>query len=114
MADRLMEIDLIARDGAGYMLVVAEPPDRVGPRTWLRYLQRKARSYLGYVVSGELGRDFPDSVGRPVRIVLKTGTRPDRDAWRFLNRLRQVMAERGVRFDVTVAPERTVSQDAVD
>ena len=65
-------IDLVAEDpgSAGYVLVMVEDRGWGSEPDQLEQLRTKISLYASWILDGELGSQYPETVGRPVRIQL--------------------------------------------
>lgn len=64
-------IDLIAHEADGtVLLVMVEDRPWASDHDQANQLQEKINLYVGYVLDGSLAQQYPETVGRPVRIRL--------------------------------------------
>jgi len=97
-------IDFVASTDDGVVhLVMVEGREWNGSRERLHELRDKVEAYLEYALDGQLVRQYPALVGRPVRIELRTPTEPDMESWTFIGRLSERSMEFGIPIDVKVS-----------
>ena len=97
-------VDLIRVDAAAdevELLMLETRPWGSHPRQ-LEQLEAKFNSYLGYVQSGALARDYPQYVGRTVRFRLECASAPTGEAAAMLGAMRSFAESEGVRLSVEV------------
>jgi hypothetical protein len=68
----------------------------------LRQLEAKFNAYLGYVLDGYLGRDYPEYAGVDVCFQLDCAEAPRGDAERMLRAMQNFAEAEGIRFVVRV------------
>jgi len=66
----------------------------------LEQLEAKFNSYLGYVQSGALARDYPQYVGRTVRFRLECASAPTGDAAAMIGAMRDFAEREGIHLSV--------------
>lgn len=70
-------IDLVAQAADGtYLLVMIEERRWGADKNQAADLKAKINTYLGYMLDGNLFRDFPETLGKPVCIRLDCTERP--------------------------------------
>jgi hypothetical protein len=94
-------VDLIrpSPDGGVELLMLEERPWSSHPRQ-LAQLEEKLNSYLGYVQTGTLARDYPQYAEAAVRFRLECAAPPTEDAARMLSAIRDFCAQEGIAFEV--------------
>jgi len=94
-------IDLVAQEANGTVLLVM-----VEERHWgsdpeqASQLQAKINLYFGFVVDGNLARQYPETVGGRVRIRLDCVERPTRHFAHILTHAASQLAARAIDFQV--------------
>lgn len=98
-------IDLIHVDADSGDVVLTMLEERPWPDddTHLRQLEHKFNAYLGYVLDGYLGRDYPEYAEKKVCFRLECATAPGEREQPFLTAVRNYAAEQDIRFVVEVA-----------
>lgn len=98
-------VDLIARDAERdeVELLMLEERSWDGGSEQLRQIEGKFNSYLAYVQSGQLARDYPQYAGKPVRFRLECAEAPAGQAERMLSAMRDFAAGEGIAFVVSLA-----------
>jgi hypothetical protein len=84
------------------VLVMTESRPWTGDEAQLFQLQEKMNAYLSFALDGELTDTYPDLAGKPLKIVLETGTPPDSIALRFLEHVREQIAFQDIELAVHV------------
>jgi hypothetical protein len=69
-----------------------------GDGSHLVALQQKINQYLAFLENGQLLEEYPNAVGKPVRIDVVCKHQPDEGAERFLNQARDVIETAGLSF----------------
>ncbi len=83
-----------------FVFHIIEPREWTDLPTQLAQLRQKVRSYLTYVLDGDLVNDYPESIGRGISFRLDC-THPPRDqANRFVDKTAHTLDELGIRFVV--------------
>jgi hypothetical protein len=98
-------VDLIRLDAATdavELLMLETRPWGSDPRQ-LEQLEAKFNSYLGYVQSGALARDYPHYEGRGVRFRLECASAPAGDAAAMLGAMRDFAESEGIAFGVEIS-----------
>jgi hypothetical protein len=98
-------VDLIRLDAATdavELLMLETRPWGSAPRQ-LEQLEAKFNSYLGYVQTGALARDYPQYTGRRVRFRLECATAPAGDTAAMLGAMRDFAEGEGIAFALDVA-----------
>jgi hypothetical protein len=94
-------VDLIrpSPDGGVELLMLESRPWGSDPRQ-LAQLEEKLNSYLGYVQTGALVRDYPQYAKAAVRFRLECSAPPSEHAARMLSAMRDFCAQEGIAFEV--------------
>jgi hypothetical protein len=98
-------VDLIRLDAASdavELLMLETRPWGSDPRQ-LEQLEAKFNSYLGYVQTGALARDYPQYEGRRVRFQLECASAPSGDAAAMLGAIRDFAENEGIAFALEIA-----------
>jgi hypothetical protein len=103
---RVVDLIRLDPDADEVELLMLEPRPWGGDREQLRQLEAKFNSYLGYVQTGQLARDYPQYVGRRVRFRLECAAPPMGEAAGMLSAMREFAEREGVGFAVEVGAER--------
>jgi len=96
------KVDIVAlpRNRREVILLVADhlpwSDDEQGRLEHVYLLQEKLNSYLRYVESGELYRDFPDAKGRKVVFLVGHKHEIPEDVISLLERMREILADAGI------------------
>lgn len=99
-------LDLITVDGASGDVVLA----MIERRRWgaspdqLRQIEEKINRYLGYVLDGFLAEQYPQYVGKRVRIRLECAEAPRGTAVRFVEAATAAIEAQGIAFELSVTP----------
>lgn len=95
-------LDAFAHDARRGMLVLAMYENRPweGEDRQLFQLQEKLNAYVSFVLDGEMAEAFPDAVGRPVEIQLRTLHEPDEKAWGMIGQVREQLQLQHIGFEV--------------
>ena len=99
-----MIVDLIELDAASNRVVLA----MFERRPWgsvphqLRQIEEKINRYLGYVLEGHLGEQYPQYLGKAVRIRLDCVEEPHGEATRFVTAASHVIRQEGLEFLLNV------------
>jgi hypothetical protein len=93
-------VDLIRLDAAtdAVELLMLETRPWGGDPRQLEQLEAKFNSYLGYVQTGALARDYPQYAGRHVRFRLECASAPTGDAAAMLGAMRDFAEGEGIAF----------------
>jgi len=97
-------VDLISRDVASGEVVLT----MVETRPWgsapdqIKQVEDKFNSYLGYVLAGQLARDYPQYAGLPVAFRLDCAQPPGPQERAFLAAVTRFAAGEKIRFVVRV------------
>ena len=99
-------VDLVTFDPARdeYILVLVETRRWDGSGERARQLITKNENYRFFIESGQLAKNYPDSVGKRVRIQLECDDVPDPVTAELLQRIGQVLEEDGVLWHVEIRP----------
>jgi len=98
-------VDLIRLDAAAdevELLMLETRPWGSDPQQ-LPQLQAKFNSYLGYVQTGALARDYPQYAGKPVRFRLDCASAPAGDAAAMLGAMRGFAESEGIAFAIELS-----------
>lgn len=99
-----MIVDLIEWDdeaGRVVLAMVERRPWGSHPRQ-LAQIEEKINRYLGYVLEGHLGQQYPRYLGKGVRIRLDCAEEPAGEAARFVAAAQQAIGAEGIEFEVQV------------
>jgi hypothetical protein len=105
--ERTGMLDAFAHDTRDDVLVLAmfeTRPWNLGDRQ-LWQLQEKLNAYVSFILDGELKDNFPDLVGKPVRIELRAVHEPSERAMGFLGRAREQLALQEIDLEVVLIGE---------
>ena len=80
------------------VLTILDPLDWSDPASHKQALQQKINVYLAFVESGEMFRDHPEVLQRPVVIHVASKFEPDPDALLFFAEARTALAAAGFGF----------------
>ncbi len=98
-------LDLITVDAAGdVVLAMIERRAWGADQDQLRQIEEKINRYLGYVLDGFLAEQYPQYVGKRVRIRLDCAESPHGVAARFVEAATAAIEAQGMAFDVNVTP----------
>lgn len=75
-------------------------------------LQEKLNAYASFLLDGEYEADFPQLVGKPIVIQLRTVNRPSDRALEFVDRASKQLALQDIRFEVVYIGEDDLPQPA--
>jgi hypothetical protein len=98
-------VDLVRLDAAAdavELLMLETRPWCSDPRQ-LEQLEAKFNSYLGYVQTGALARDYPQYAGRLVRFRLECSSAPAGDAAAMLGATRAFAENEGIAFALEIS-----------
>ena len=70
-------------------------------------LQEKFNAYMAFILDGEMRADFPELVGRPVRVVLECTDYPPDSVVDFLQKVREQMLLMAIDLEVDVRGRAT-------
>lgn len=99
-----MIVDLIALDDTSGRVVLAmfeRRPWGTVPQQ-LRQIEEKINRYLGYVLEGHLGQQYPQYLGKNVLIRLDCVEEPHGEAVRFVTAASHVIRQEGLEFLLNV------------
>ena len=105
MNDNLNKVDLVALKGDDPVvrLVALDDLDWINELCHLTALQEKLNTYLAFVESGQLSKQFPESIGKRVRIELIFQHSPySANQHTFLAKANQVITDAGFEFSWSV------------
>jgi len=97
-------VDLIRLDAAtdAVELLMLETRSWGSDPRQLEQLEAKFNSYLGYVQTGALARDYPQYTGRRVRFRLECASAPAGDAAAMLGAMRAFAESEGIEFALAI------------
>jgi hypothetical protein len=106
-------LDAFAHDTREDKLVLAMYETRFwqGEDRQLLQLQEKLNAYLSFVLDGEMADAFPQLVGKPLEIQLRTVHEPDARAWDLIRRIREQLGFQRIKFDVIQISDAEIPQD---
>jgi hypothetical protein len=94
-------IDLIAQDSDGECMIVMVETRRWGSSpSQPDQLKQKINCYAGYILDGTLAQQYPETVGKPVRIRLDCSEHPRGDIAVIIEWAVRQLREHGIRFEV--------------
>src|SRR5262245_43880860 len=99
-------IDLITLDKSSDTVVIG----MIERRAWgaaaeqLKQIEEKVNRYMGYVLDGFLGEQYPQYAGKSVQIRLDCAEEPHGEAVRFVAAMRDAIEGHGLRFAMVVTP----------
>jgi hypothetical protein len=95
-------LDAFAHDTRANKVVLAMYEGRPwsGEDWQLFQLQEKLNAYVSFVLDGELAEGFPDLVGKPVEIQLRSLHEPDARTLELIERVRQQLTLQQIAFAV--------------
>ena len=95
-------LDAFAHDTRANKVVLAMYEGRPwsGEDWQLFQLQEKLNAYVSFVLDGELAEGFPDLVGKPVEIQLRSIHEPDARTLDLIEQVRQQLALQQIAFAV--------------
>jgi hypothetical protein len=107
-------LDAFAHDTREDKLVLAMYETRPwqGEDAQLMQLQEKLNAYLSFALDGELAEAFPQFVGKPLEIQLRTTHEPDPRAWDLIRRIREQLGFQSIAFDVVQISEAEIPQES--
>jgi hypothetical protein len=87
-------LDAFAHDKRRDTLVLAMYETRpwTGEEAHILQLQEKLNAYASFILDGEMGESFPQFVGKPVEIQLRTQHQPDPLTLGFLNQAKDQLS----------------------
>jgi hypothetical protein len=102
MLSKLDKVDLVLEGSQGWELVLVIEPGEwdMSRRLWL--LQEKINGYASFALDGQMHQMYPDSVGKPVSIVIRPVDPPPPDIAKFIDQIAAILAQDGL--TVTVEP----------
>jgi hypothetical protein len=97
-------IDLVTYDSKSgeFALIMTETRPWDGSADRVLELQEKINNYLAFALDGQLERQHPGSVGKPIRLQLDCVGPPDPETGHFINLVREKLRGEGIRFVVNV------------
>jgi hypothetical protein len=95
-------LDAFAHDTRANKLVLAMYESRPweGGEAQLFQLQEKLNAYLSFALDGELEESFPQLMGLPLEIQLRTVHEPAPDTWDLVRRIREQLGFQSIGFEV--------------
>lgn len=105
-------LDAFAHDTRADRLVLAMYETRpwLGDPGQLHQLQEKLNAYLSFVLDGEMAEAFPQLVGKPVEIQLRTVHEPEELASDLIRRIREQLGFQNITFEVIQVAEGEIPQ----
>jgi translation initiation factor RLI1 len=98
-------IDLITLDKASDTVVLVMTERRAwGVAEQLAQLEEKLNRYMGYVLDGFLAEQYPQYLGKSVRIRLDCVEAPHGEAVRFVEAMTDACERHGLPFALTLPP----------
>ena len=85
-----------------FALIMAETRPWDGSADRVLELQEKINNYLSFARDGQMERQHPGSVGKPIRLQLDCVNPPDPETERFIDLVRERLRQEGIRFVVNV------------
>lgn len=70
----------------------------------IEQLQQRVHGYVGFAVDGQMTRDYPQTEGRPVSIMLIVPEQPTGNLAAYIDLIRPSMAQEGIGLTVEVEP----------
>ncbi len=106
-------LDAFAHDTREDKLVLAMYETRPwqGEDRQLLQLQEKLNAYLSFVLDGELADAFPQLVGKPLEIQLRTVHEPEERGWELIGRIREQLGFQQIKFDVIQITDAEIPQE---
>lgn len=97
-------IDLVTYDpkSGEYVLIMTEERQWDGSADRVLQLQEKVNNYLSFALDGQMAKQHPESVGKPIRLQLDCVAEPDADSARFLELAREKLKPDGIRLSVNL------------
>lgn len=97
-------VDLVTYDSKSgeYVLIMTEDREWDGSADRVVELQEKLNNYLSFALDGQMARQYPESVGKPLRLQLDCVRLPDPDTSRFIEIVREKLRPDGIRFVVNL------------
>jgi hypothetical protein len=93
------------------ILTIADSSDWKDEYRHLVLLQEKINSYLQFIESGQVQRDFPASTGRKSVIKIVARFEPTKIGFEFLERARLTVEKAGFGFHFQLRTDLTASDD---
>ena len=98
-------IDLITHDKASDTVVLVMTERRPwGAARQLEQIEEKLNRYMGYVLDGFLAEQYPQYLGKSVRIRLDCAEEPQGEAARFVAAMTDACEKYGLPFAMAVPP----------
>lgn len=97
-------IDLVTYDpkSGEFVLIMTESRPWDGSADRVLELQEKVNNYLSFAFDGQMERQYPGSVGKPIRLQLDCVAPPDDATERFIGLVREKLRSQAIRFVVNV------------
>ena len=97
-------IDLVTYDpkSGEYALIMTEGREWDGSADRVLQLQEKVNNYLSFALDGQIAKQYPESVGKPIRLQLDCVAEPDADSARFIELVREKLKLEGIRLIVNL------------
>jgi hypothetical protein len=98
----LIDIIGINRETGHVILTISDHLDWLNSTAHQLILQKKFNSYLAFVESGEISREYPDAKDRTVVFRVVFQTPPDKEGQAFLMRAAKVIESAGFALETEV------------
>ena len=97
-------IDLVTYDpkSGEYALIMTEEREWDGSPDRVLQLQEKVNNYLSFALDGQMARQYPESVGKPIRLQLDCVAEPDAASARLIELVREKLRSEGIRLIVNL------------
>jgi hypothetical protein len=98
-------IDLVGEDPQlnAFVLYMFEPREWEPSPERFEQLRAKVNSYLFHVTDGQLARQYPESLGKPLRFELRCLHTPDEQTLAYIAALQERLRGHGIKLVVTVS-----------
>jgi hypothetical protein len=100
--DAVIDFVLSSPDGNEYVLVLVEDRPWSEPGV-IDHLTDRVNRCVAYVVEGELALNFPETVGRDIRIHVEHGQPLDTDVEAVFLRFDEALAQRNIEFSTQLS-----------
>jgi hypothetical protein len=109
--DAVIDFVLSSPDGNEYVLVLVEDRPWTQPGV-IDHLTDRVNRCVSYVRDGLLARDFPETVGRTIRVDVRYAEPPDPDVEALFLRFEAALSQRGLDFSAEeLGPEEPDERD---
>jgi hypothetical protein len=97
-------VDLVTYDpkSGEVALIMTETRPWDGSADRVFELQDKINYYLAFALDGQMEREYPGSVGKPLRLQLDCVKAPDPETQRFIDQVRERLRRDNIRFVVNL------------